>query len=320
MHDASPMRILMFFMLYALAPSGQAQVDPFTVLEAVASRREQLPPMELVLRYLYSDHVVTNESVVQVSFDGERRAFEYKLGGRHYKGVYDGSQVITYSSGVRQAEVRTLDDQNTILLFDPRSLGLSSFYHWTDSPEICLGYKQPGAEIIGQESISGKDTWHIRAVNNKWPVEFWIGIDDLRVYKRRWLRMETLSFYDMPQLSALPSRVESRRFREGKGEDFTLIEVLEFRLPPFVSPERWTMAGMNLPTNTSIIDIGSAELLGAWDGKAVAAEAAPFPKTPRSKMIIVFATLGFVLIFPLACLIFSRLATKPSRVSNHRTL
>jgi hypothetical protein len=237
-----------------------------------------------------------------VDFDGDFRSFEYEFQDRQYKAVLDGSQAITYSSGVRQVELRSPDDQNDLKLFDPRCLGLSTYYNWGDTVEIVLGYKRHKAELIGKENISGHELWHVKTMNGQWPVDYWIDADTFRVYKRKWLEAETMSYYEMPELPVLPSRVECRQHRNGKLSGYSRVDVLESTVNVRFPSNRWSLAAMNVPTNTTVIDIRRSEAIGRWDGKKLVSEDRPTKDTARMS-VLGYVILGVFLLCPVVLLI-----------------
>jgi|WetSurMetagenome_2_1015567.scaffolds.fasta_scaffold62496_3 hypothetical protein len=278
--------------------SAQDSPDPLLLVQGAESARQQIAASSLKLRYIYCDLITTNESVVLADFDGNVRRFEHPARDANrsdWSSVFDGSRAITYEERLNQAAYRSVTtEQNELMLFDPRLLGLISAYAWDQSLQAAFPYRLESEklELLGREAVGGRAAWHVRfsaRTGSPDPTDYWI--DDstgFRVYRTDCNGIQTFSEYDNTNYPWLPSRVISRAYghlRPVPGEipRYTKeVQILEARANLSFPTNTWGLAGLKLKPGTDVIDLSLSRGLGVWDGKRLVKDFAGTPKATRS--------------------------------------
>jgi len=289
--------------------------DPLVLLQGVLSVRSQIPASSLVMKQIYRDSLVTNEYVGRVDFDGVRRAFTYPgpyENGAEYRTLFDGERGTCYSENMKRAELRGLADQTAMLLFDLRTLGISTYNNWSDTPQstTLVGCTSCKYELIGRENVEGRPAWHIRVtVSGGSRFDYWIDeTKAFRVYRKDWNNVQTYSYYENEKYPWLPSRVVSKHYDlSGLLQKETIMEIMEAKADVVFPKNRWTILGMGLKSGTDIVDHNLSRSVGVWNGALVvpSADLAPAPQKLKGKtmpriIIIVF------LVVPIALFLFYR--------------
>lgn len=286
---------------------GQSTPDPKLLLQGAESARLQIPPSSLKLRITYSDPVTTNSTVAVVDFDGDIRGFEYLGEGETNSGwsaVFDGSRAITYEERLKQVAYRSLaTDQNELILFDPRLLGLISAYAWDESLQVALPWRTESGkfELIGREEVGGRSAWHVRfSFGQDIPVDLWIDdANGFRVYQKIFNAVQIFSYYENNNYPWLPSRVVSKAYSHLNPLDDEIprytkeIQILEARTNNFPK-SRWTLEGMKLKPGTDVIDLKLSRSIGRWNGKRMDAERDVRPETRPGRWTYVLMAILFV--------------------------
>lgn len=195
---------------------------------------------------------------------------------RKARSIFDGSQVLTYD-GQNSA---TIDDstKSTIqYLFDPRTLGLTSFLQPGKDVADCLRWRNAqSVSLLQRELVGGRETWHVRVVDSfLHELNFWIDERDYRVYKHEFrlgdVRKTVISSYERKDdvASPLPTRVYVAETSRGEllGERWLAVSKLETDVK--INPKSWTLAGLDLPRGVPVSDLRVHERLGYWDGRGL---------------------------------------------------
>ena len=280
-HSGSILGLSVFVFGFSLASAQiKNDPDPTALLRGVESARLRIPPSTLKLRYICREFLGTNTTEMVVDFDGELRGFACEVlgqGKETYRTVFDGSRATVYSSLPSRFELRDIGNANHMKLFDPRLLGLSPYYQWTETPESTIWYKHVDkVELVGKEQVGEQAAWHIRATKNlplgPFATDYWI--DDkngFRVYRRDINGVQIFSYYGNPDYPWLPSQVVAKDFASAhantiKGE--TEVQVLDARANVVFPESRWTMAGMGITGNAEVVDNSLMRRIGDWNGSA----------------------------------------------------
>lgn len=256
--------------------------DPTVLLQGVESVHLQIPASKLRLRYTYKNSFLTNELMLDVDFDAERRAFSYQpvaavkgVEAVGYQAIFDGSQAIIYDEEQGVVDLCNLHQQTFVRLFDPRAIGLSSYYNWEDDVKGMLPYRTAkSVKLIGKETVGGNSAWHVRlsmSFPNDTPgtytaIDYWIdGDHGFRVYRKDYNLVQTFSFYEKNDYPWLPTRVVSKDC--GNQVQQWECEILEANSVVVFPPSRWTLAAMGLKQGTDVIDLRINRRVGFWNGE-----------------------------------------------------
>lgn len=269
---------------FSLCCLAQNRPNPVALLEGVEDARLKIPASRLTLRSLYKDVRVTKERDYLVEFDQDRRRFTVVKGGNKVRTCFNGSEVYCYD-GVDMFTIRDLKDQVGEPLYDPRLLGITTTYHWSERLATLIPYKGIlKIETVGREKINDKDTWHVRVddVPNG-HIDLWI--DDkngFRVYQYHDTiegvrKYTTVSSYSDGDYFWLPTRVETKNY-DGKGvlQFESLVSVLKAETKVQFPEKTWSLGGMEPPSGITITDARIHKPLGFWNGTSVG----PSPSVP----------------------------------------
>lgn len=299
-----------FLVPYSVA---QEAPNPVTLLQGVQSVRLQIPPSRLQIRTVYADDWSTNETVMLVEFDGDQRRFA-KVGGEfELRSAFNGNEVIHFDGG-QSVTVRDTSNSTSDYFFDPRLLGITTTYWWSESAGHAFPMDDSKIEVIGHERISGEMAWHVRITDSyEQRIDLWIDPDNsFRVYRFDFSieglkRNEALSFYENPKFTWLPSRVESRNYRaNGRLVLTRVFTILKAQADVAFSDRTWTLAGLNLPIGVSVTDLRINRRVGYWNGSGLSPVVSlqEIAKPQRRRLIIIlmvalatasFVALGFFL-------------------------
>ena len=291
--------------------------DPKKLLRGVESRRLQIPPTRLQLKYVYHDSLVTNTTDMVVDFDGEKRGFSCKLledTNETYKTVYDGARAITYDPRLSRFELRDIGNGNSMRLFDARTIGLSPYYQWTETLKSVLWYDHVDKlETLGRESIGENEAWHVR-VTKKLPEgdfhsDYWIDDkNDFRVYRRDINGVKIVSYYSNADYPWLPSRVESTEYDFVQPEKIKCVrelDILQANPDQTFDATRWSIAGMGITNKAEVLDDSLRRTVGEWTGNEYIASIPEVSASSGERMGVLGYTVCVIMItLPIFLFIF----------------
>jgi len=255
--------------------------DPVALLRGVEAARLQIPPSRILLRGEYRSAFAQNQNTFWILFERERRLFVRTNDPPvpdASRMLYTGSEVLKYD-GNKFLAIRNLDSLTADYFFDPRLLGIMTIYAWGETVSTSVPYRRASkVEMVGREDVEGRSAWHVRVFDLRRQLDLWI--DDkngFRVYRYDQrvpgVSDETArSYYENPNYSWIPSRVEGEdRSTNGSVRVKRKFEILQAEAEVPIPPNMWTMAGINPPRETQVVDVRSMTDLGYWDGKRVVA-------------------------------------------------
>ncbi len=277
-----PLAFACLMLCFALRASADADSpDPAALLREVAKARLALPPVRMAIEAHYESKDVKTDYRLSVVADGDKRRFIAEAPKRPTtRGIFDGS-VAMFFDGVNSATIfDPRQSSQADYLFDPRTLGISTFLSAGETVDSCLGLKNSrSVALIGREEVRGKSTWRVRVVDqHSQQLDFWIEpragfpVHRSRFATETQLNQSQAEVYcdDDAQFPWLPSRIEITYSRKGEptGER-RLVAVSHTEFGEQVPPETWTLAGLALPLQTPVADLRSHKRLGYWDGKGL---------------------------------------------------
>jgi hypothetical protein len=251
--------------------------DPVILIQGVEQARLQIPPSRLHIHVVFRDPLRSHERDHVLEFDGDRRR-SLPSPPQNVGLFYDGSQVCRYIPSNKQASFRDIADSTSDTLFDPRTLGLSVGLGWNLTVSDLLPYKQGTVEMVGKEQVHGIDAWHVRILLKKpfnYSRDLWIGDTDKFPVYRYEVNLENqkhsiISFYDNKTYPSLPSRVECSSSNTNGTLRFGLVVTITKAEQNVAFPEaNWTLAGLNLPVGTEVMDRRTKLTIGYWNGTNV---------------------------------------------------
>jgi len=306
-------RSLIGSLLFIGCARAQNAPDPFTLLQGLESIRLQIPPSSLKIKFSYRDHLVTNETIMSVDFDGNFRGFNAVSPVEdhgNYQTAFDGERAICYEESMREVTYRSIADQRPLRLFDPRVIGISSYYNWVDSTENTLPYRfNPSKiELIGRENVGNLPAWHVRLTlivpegNAIW--DYWVDdTREFRLYRADYNGVQSYSYYEDDSYPWLPRRVVSKEYRYSPDGAPTIraergLEILEAKANVTLPKSRWTLAGMSIKPGTDVSDGVLQRRIGTWDGKRLVPPGSSRTYKPpgRWTYAVCVAMLGFPLV------------------------
>jgi hypothetical protein len=269
--------LLTIIFLGLLTPECFSQSpDPITLLQGVEMAREQTPASRLHFHALFKNPLQENERDYVMEFDGDKRR---ALGSTpdQPRLFYDGLQACVYLPSSAQASLRNISDATAEALFDPRTFGLNSGLTWQPTVPDLLPYKNGKVQLVGKEQLRGIDSWHVRIAVEKptaYNVDLWIGDTGHfpvyryeRIYDSAKQRIE--SFYEDTNYSWLPTRVACTTFDNDKFQFGLEVTITKAEANVNFPEKNWTLAGLNLPVGTAIVDRRTSLTDGYWNGTNV---------------------------------------------------
>jgi hypothetical protein len=201
----------------------------------------------------------------------------------HVRSAFDGSKLLHYD-GEGGANLSDLAQAVPDYCFEPRILGITATYLATETVPECLGMDAAKSiENLGQDSIDGRSTWHVRVVS-KWDsrLDFWIDesadfrvrkferLDDFGAIYQHWI---TRSTYLNDDKGTLPSRCETIRYDKANQPIRTVrFDQTGAKYGLVVDAKNWTLAGLSLPPGAPVNDLRAHRRAGYWDGAGVTAD------------------------------------------------
>ena len=211
--------------------------------------------------------------------EAERQGFG-KARIQEIRNALGAEQNYNYWAGTPTAMKKPKANDVHDLAFDPLTLGLSTDLSSSETVKDYLSFPEPKSmEIIGNERIGDAETLHVKiSTRIDTVVHFWIEASHptFRVHRKTWelndgsLSSIVDSTFDPSDNSAvLPKSVRIQRFgKERKPNRVTTITVesLEFG-PQF--PEPGSLASLNLPVGTAVVDDQTGQTVGFWNGSSL---------------------------------------------------
>ena len=167
-------------------------------------------------------------------------------------------------------------------LFDPRIIGLNPSPSVKYTIESCLAYEHAeSVELSGKETVAGVAAWHVRVLfPAKYHAEydFWIDVNHpSHLVKCEWNGNTVFSKFDAAHPEdPIPIEVRAVKFHgkeRGRFEEFFLRGVSRYNVP--VDPASWTLAGLNMPVGTLVVDHRISRDLGYWNGTGLSKNLPP---------------------------------------------
>jgi hypothetical protein len=161
-------------------------------------------------------------------------------------------------------------------VYDPRILGLVDLPSANKTVKECMCYEiYTEQSLVGRETINGINVWHVRCTQTGLATaDFWIEEPSFRIHRKQ---VETLeagrlkvvidSKFDSKSVGPFPSEFHIQRFEQNKQVFNRIVHITEIVHGKPISPERFTLASMNLPLNTDVIDYRIHRRIGFWDGE-----------------------------------------------------
>ena len=290
----------------------------------LARTAEDTGRLEFDVEFVVPPRGVIENGVIE--FDGSKCRSEVTDGrGYLHTVIRDGNELYAFlSSPHADVEVFDFKDaaQHDFVAFDPRTLGFSDIMGMSTTVTDCLwleGMEAP--TLLGKEQIRGVDVWHVNLNRgDETTFEYWIEEPSFRVHRvtHSWgakLVEIDSEFDDSDQV--FPSRVVARRHAINK-EDSSIQETVLERIYTVrmletgteISPDRFSLASIDLPINTAINDYRISRIAGYWDGEGISPQPSFSRRTPpnlppvqKSSMslplLVVNAVVVFVLLFML---------------------
>ncbi|MGO8930874.1 MAG: TlpA family protein disulfide reductase [Limisphaerales bacterium] len=206
--------------------------------------------------------------------------------------AYDGAVLMDYEAIKDQPFQTRIDDPRNgggTYLFDPRILGLMPSPSVTDTIDSCLVQSHADSILLlGKELVEGVAAWHVRAEFPKSGAnkrDFWIDANNpSHVCKQGYNGDAVFSIFDAANPDdPIPKEVRAVVFR---GRERRLAETryfcrsARFNIP--VASASWTLAGLNMPLGTEVVDYRSSRGLGYWNGTGLSDDPPPRPKTAQT--------------------------------------
>ncbi|MDR2441744.1 MAG: outer membrane lipoprotein-sorting protein [Planctomycetaceae bacterium] len=199
---------------------------------------------------------------VNILKDEEVYAYRRKAGNTAGNGVH----YYDLKEAVRRAD----------FVYDPRILGLVDLPSANKTVKQCLCYEiYTEQSLVGRETINGTNVWHVRCTQTGLATaDFWIEEPSFRVHRQQ---IETLeagklkvvidSKFDSKSVGPFPSEFHIQRFEKNKQVFNRIVHITKIVHGKPIPPERFTLASMNLPLNTDVIDYRIHRRIGFWDGE-----------------------------------------------------
>ena len=211
------------------------------------------------------------------------------LKAQEVRNAISGQSVINHWGGSDTALRKGMAKGVSEFAFDPRTLGISADLSTTVPLPFYLGYENcRDAKVLGSEDINGARTTHVvvdTAIGTR--LDFWIeDAPGFRVHRHRWdLGKAPVSttcdseFVPGDTESILPYRVTVRKYAKNRREPglTTTVTVDSIEFGP-QSPPPGSLASLDLPIGTAVVDEKTGNTLGYWDGRELAKTA---PRSPQ---------------------------------------
>ncbi len=248
---------------------------PEELLRGVENARLNIPASRLTLstEYAHGRYELTAE------FDGPNRRFWIRSKNRNRERMVLSGTSVTHFNGTDSVTIRSVDDQNPSLFFDPRLLGITTTYWWNETLKGELPYHD-GTEMqtVGAEEINGRSCWHVSIIDvHDQRRDLWIDDENgYRVYRSEFSipgfkRNSTTPIYS-GDTESLPTRVITEYF-DARGLPKThrrIVTVLDTEPNVEFADVTWGYESLELPIGVPVADLRAKRRLGYWDGSGLA--------------------------------------------------
>jgi len=158
--------------------------------------------------------------------------------------------------------------------FDFRCIGLVDSIATNMSVNNSFWFEEcDSIEVIGDESIGGVSAIQIASCKGPITTNIWISAATFRVYRRTYdwsnghVRIDSTYPQDDPR-TPFPAHVFVTR-TEGERKTSMTVDVQNLECGLRIQSSRFTLASLDLPLNTAVVDYRIKRRLGFWDGKGL---------------------------------------------------
>ncbi|MDR0706085.1 MAG: outer membrane lipoprotein-sorting protein [Planctomycetaceae bacterium] len=285
------MRVVLFFIVTLFFINMvQAEPTPLALFKGVEAERMKYEPIQVnfTTEYINDEDfgTITISSLVETA-QGMRRFEDFPAENAD---VFPGSVNIlkdeevyayqrkagnTVGNGVRYCDLKEAV-RRADFVYDPRILGLVDIPSANKTVKHCMCYEiYTEQSLVGRETINDTNVWHVRCTQTGLATaDFWIEEPSFRVHRQQ---IETLeagklkvvidSKFDSKSVGPFPSEFHIQRFENNKQVFNRIVHITKIVHGKPIPPERFTLASMNLPLNTDVIDYRIHRRIGFWDGE-----------------------------------------------------
>lgn len=209
------------------------------------------------------------------------------LGSQDIKNAVSGQSYVNYWGGSDTAMSKNIARGPSDFAFDPRTLGISVDFSATIPLPVYLGYENcHDAQVVGQEVVNGVATSHV-TVDTAHGTRLDLWIEDaagFRVHRYRWQSGKVPLFKTCDSQyppgdrhGILPSVVTIKQYSKDDPTPkmINTITADRFEFGP-QSPPPGSVASLDLPVGTALVDDKSGKTIGYWSGKELS-KTAPRP-------------------------------------------
>lgn len=193
----------------------------------------------------------------------------------HSRLINDGKTVTKFD--FNQTEIDEARKGSGRYAFDPRILGLTDGLFPFASVESCIGYTNAqSVELLGREDVDGISAWHVRVeVMTNWGFDFWIDpAHPTHVLKQQALNRRGMvysTYDDKNPDDPLPIQThEIDQFgNDPRPWDFWMTRTnTRYNVP--INPKAFTLAGLEMPIGTPVVDVRLMKRIGYWTRSGLA--------------------------------------------------
>jgi hypothetical protein len=275
--------LLFFFFVLFFADIVLAEPDPLILLKGVEAERMKYEPIQVnfTKEYVNDDDfgTITISSLAETA-RGMRR-FE-NFSAENPK-VFPGSVTIfkedevyayrrTKGNGVNYYDLKEAM-RRADLVYDPRILGLVDLPSANKTVKQGLCYEVYTKQLlVGRETINNTKVWHVHCIQEGLSTaDFWIEEPSFRIHRKQVeatrLKVVIDSKFDSKSVGPFPSEFHIQRFEDDKQVFDRTVRITKIVHGTPIPLERFTLASMDLPINTDVVDYRIHKRIGYWDGE-----------------------------------------------------
>lgn len=200
----------------------------------------------------------------------------------HSRLINDGKTVTKFE--FNQTEIDEARKGSGRYAFDPRTSGLTDFLYPLDTVEGCLGFGYTNAKpvtLLGLDDVNGVSAWHVRLeIQTNWNFDFWMdAAHPTHVIKQQALNRRGMvySTYDEKHPDD-PLPIETHEISyygtDPRPWDVWMTRTnTRYNVP--INPKSFTLAGLEMPIGTPVVDVRLMKRIGYWTGNGLAED---FPR------------------------------------------